>query len=463
MKPRRRFRIPNPLGFRRAVTSLDYIRPQRWNWTVLVNPLDSRLHTASGGVLDRTHVRSLSYFWLDGLFSTMGENFFIGFVVLFALAYGATSSQVGFITAAGNLLGAIALYPGAVLGRNRKSRKKLVLLSGGGLSRFSILLLAAVPFLTRNPFTAILLITLLNASKAFWGNLGNPAWTAIVADIVPDTFRGRYFTSRNFAMGAAALISAPAAGKLIRSVNQSLSSATAGYQAVFTAAFVLGMLGTLFFSMIQEEHPGSSDLTGPRIIPSFRNAGFRPLFFWFLASSFIWSMSVQISAPFFTVYMVQNLGADPSYVGYAAGISSLAALGGQLVFGRILNRRGDLRVQLISGFLIPLIPILWLFFTRPWHAFYASLLGGFLWAGYNLTNFNLLLRLTPEEKRPQYVAAYQAAIFLSAVLGPLAGGILIHVFGYRSIFIFSTIGRLAGIVLFAATVGAVMGRNKEPV
>lgn len=440
--------------FRRAVTSFDYLRPQRWNWSALIQPLDSRLSTMARGELRHLHVRALRFFWLDGLFSTLGENFFIGFVVLFALACGATTPQVGLITAAGNLLGAAAFYPGALLGRNREIRKRVVIISGGGIARISILLLAAVPFVSTTPSTAILLIALFNAAKAFFGNLANPAWTAIVADIVPEQHRGSYFSSRNFAMGIAALIAAPAAGRLIDVVNLRAGSATMGYQAAMILSFGFGMLGTLFFSKIREEDTRISLGEAHAVLPRLRGLPLKPLFLTFLASSFIWSMAVQVSAPFFNVYMVEVLGADLSFVGYAAGISSLAALFGQLLFGRILTRHGNLRVQLLSGFLIPVIPILWIFFTRPWHAFYANACGGFLWAGYNLTNFNLLLSLTPEEKRPQYVAIYQAAIFLSAVLGPLTGGVLIHLWSYRIIFLISAAGRTAGILLFACTVAA---------
>jgi MFS family permease len=122
-------------------------------------------------------------------------------------------------------------------------------------------------------------------------------------------------------------------------------------------------------------------------------------------------MSIQIAGPFFNVHLVQNLGGDISYVGYSAGISSLFALAGQLVFGRILTRKSNLRVQLLSGFLIPLIPILWFFFTRPWHVFFASALGGFLWSCYNLTNFNFLLELTEGEKRTRDVAITRPVYF----------------------------------------------------
>ncbi len=446
-------------GLRRVTTALDYLRPQRWNWSALMRPLDSRIRAASEQRLDHSHVKSLRYFYLDGLFATLSENFFTGFVVLFALAWNATSSQIGLITAAGNLLGAAAFYPGAYFSRHKSKQMKLVLVTGGGLSRACMLLMALIPFFTGSPFIAILLIIILNAGRSFWGNFGNPAWTSIVADIVPDHLRGRYFSIRNLAMGAAALAAAPAAGWLIKKINQDTASLFSGYQTVFAAAFILGLVSTFFFSRIN-----TAEVTADGTAEKEKNISRKGLFsgrtfFWFIATAVIWNIGVQMSAPFFGVYMVQNLGADESWVGYAAGMSSLAGLAGMLVFGRILNKFGNLKTQLISGFIIPFIPIIWLFFTRPWHVFFANWLGGFMWAGYNLTNFNLLLELTPDESRPKYVAIYQTAAFISAVAGPLLGGYMIHFINYQTVFVLSGAGRLAAILGFALTVGLQIKRK----
>jgi hypothetical protein len=132
------------------------------------------------------------------------ELLYIGFAVMLALAFGATSKEVGYMTAMANLLGAIAFYPGALLGMKKVNQKRVVLISGGGLGRLSILFMGAIPWFIKDPKLAILFIIILNASKSFWGNLGNPSWTSIVADIVPNSLRGRYFSKRNFAMGVAA-------------------------------------------------------------------------------------------------------------------------------------------------------------------------------------------------------------------------------------------------------------------
>lgn len=458
MKEKRRFRLPNPMILRRAYTALDYLRPVRWNWSALAKPLDSHISTAVEGSLLPLHIRVLRYFWLDGLFATISENFYIGFAVMFALAYGATSTKVGSITAIANLFAMIAFYPGAFIGRRKSFQKTVVLLFGGGLGRISILLMALIPLLTNNPGQAILLIIIFNASKSFWSSLSNPAWTAITADIVPNRYRGRYFSGRNFVMIAAALVAAPAAGAMVHNINRLFGSLTAGFQYTFLTAFIVGIISTISFGRIKVADASvRKDRTDEKT-----DAGLpRKVFIWFLVSTFIWSLSVQIAGPFFQVYLVKELGGDISYVGYSAGFSSLAALGGQLIFGRIMDKKGNLKGTLLTGFLIPIIPILWMFFAKPWHAFIGSLVGGFLWAGYNLANFNLLLEYTSGAMREKRVALYQSLVFMSAVVGPAIGGYLIRVFQYKAIFLCSGIGRLAGVALLAASVGLHFFRKKD--
>ncbi|MBE2224934.1 MAG: MFS transporter, partial [Anaerolineae bacterium] len=128
--------------------------------------------------------------------------------------------------------------------------------------------------------------------------------------------------------------------------------------------------------------------------------------------------------------------------------SSLTALFGQRVFGRLLDTRGSIWVMLVCGFTIPVLPLAWMFITAPWQVGLINTLGGFIWAGYNLATFNLLLILTPDEQRPRAVALYQTAVFSSAVVGPLLGGYLADAVNFQLIFGLSAIGRLIGMFLF---------------
>ena len=65
----------------------------------------------------------------------------------------------------------------------------------------------------------------------------------------------------------------------------------------------------------------------------------------FVISAIVWNFALQISAPFFNVYLVSGLGADSATVGLVTSISSVTAVGGQLLFGKWMDRRSVRRVS----------------------------------------------------------------------------------------------------------------------
>lgn len=440
---------PQPVLLQRRVSGVvDHLRPHRWNWYTLVRPLDERLAHQSDQPLPQPTVRTLRYFWLDGLFAAISENFHLSFLPLFALAYGASNGQVGWLTALGNLLGAMALFPGARLVEKRGERKGIVVWYTGVGGRLALLLLALFPFVVGEPLWGIILIIVLNGVRAFLFNLSNPAWTSLVADIVPELVRGRYFSSRNLAMGVAALVVAPVAGLLIRQLNGVAGWPYLGYQVVFFCAFAFGVISTLSFQRVTEP-PLSSRQNPPHQRGDTRRLLRQNIpFLGLVVSAFIWGMALQVAAPFFNVYLVRQFDASAGTIGALAAVSSLMALVGQVVFGRLLDKKGALWVQMVCGFTIPILPLAWMFITAPWQVGLINTLGGFIWAGYNLSNFSLLLELTPEQARPRAVALYQTVVFTSAVLGPLLGGYLADAVSFQLLFGLSGSGRMVGMILF---------------
>ncbi len=437
---------------RRINATVDALRPQRWNWHAIVRPLDRRLATQADEPQTSDKIRNLRYFWLDGLFAAISENFYLGFVTLFALAYGASKGQIGLVTAAGNLLGAISLFPGAQLVERFGQRKAVVVWSGGGFSRIVLLAMALFPFLITQPALAVGLIVLFNGLRAFSGNLANPAWTSMVADLVPSPMRGRYFSSRNVAMGVAALVVAPLAGRIISAGNVWMNSPVAGYQLIFFLAFAFGMVSTFSFQRIAEP-PMTEEEARPHHTGDLRRAlRQQPAFIWLVISAFVWNMALQVAAPFFNVYMVQSLGATTTMVGLVASVSSLTSLVGQRFWGRMMDKKDAFWVQMVTGFLIPFLPLAWVFITQPWNVGLINTFGGFLWAGYNLANFNLLLVMTPDDQRSRAVALFQTAVFASAVVGPILGGYLADAVSFHLIFFLSFAGRMLGAVMFALLV-----------
>lgn len=437
------------LGYlpQRRIGPYDQFRPQRWNWDMVKHPLDSTLARHATEPITTQSLANLRYFWLDGIFSSTSEAFYLTFIPLFALAYGATNEQIGWITAIGNLAGALALFPGAQMAE-KFNRRDLVVWTGGGIARIALLLLCFVPLFTLPPTVAIIAITLLNGLRAFMANFCNPAWTALVADLVPNFMRGRYFSTRNFTMGLATLVFTAVAGWLIATGNGLGGYAYLGYQFTFLLAFITGMGSTYYFSRIVEE-PQSARVAQARPKGQLRHAlRHSPGYLGFVISNIVWNFALQIAGPFFNIYLVSNLGASAATVGIVTAISSFTGLFGQLLFGKLVDKRGSVWLTIVTGFPIVLLPIAWAFYRSPWEVGVNNLFGGFLWAGFNLANFNLLLQLTPNEGRSRAVALYQTGVFAAAVVGPLVGGYVCDHISYQAAFWLSGFGRLVAMLIF---------------
>jgi MFS family permease len=435
----------------RRVSRLDHLRPHRLNWEALKRPEPPPPAEAPPAALTPRGLAGLRWFWLDGLFTTVSDNLYLGFVTLYALALGASTSQLGLLAAVQNLLGAVSLFPGARLAGRQRHRKPLVNWTVGGLARLALLALAFVPWLGGTPLAAIWLVIGVNGVRSFMSNFGNPAWTALVADLVPAALRARYFGNRNLMMGLAALGAAPLAGWLIKTVNGAGGLPFLGYQAVFAVAFLTGLAATVCFQRIPEPHArprAATPVEGEGGDGPWAALRQQPAFLGLVLSGFVWNLALQVAAPFFNVYLVRHLGAGAGTVGLLAGVSTLAGLVGSGLFGRVMDRAGALRTQQLTGVLIPVIPTAWIWVTATWQVGILEAYAGLVWAGYNLANFNLLLELTPEAGRPRAVALYQTAVFASAVAGPLLGGWLADRVGFAAVFGASGAGRLLGIALY---------------
>jgi len=404
--------------------------------------------TAGGRWTDQLYpsVRhNLRWFWFDGLFSSASDSIVVAYLSLFVLALGGTRAQIGLMSALTSLSAALLLLPGAAIVERRGHPKQMVLLGGGGGSRIALLLLALAPLAFAGP-TAVYIAIVLAVVRSAFANLSLPAWVSLTADIVPLSWRGRYFSARNMAMTVAGMVVTLLVGQLITSVGASV-----GYPLAIGVAFAIGTAATFSFAHIEESPvsvppQATEHSTGQSLFQDLRA---HPNFLAFCATAAVWNFSLNIAGPFFNVYMVENLKATAGIVGMLSVVSSLAALPGQRLFGTLVDRWRPRRVQLVTGLLVPLLPWAWALTRSAWHVVPINLASGFLWAGYELAGFNFLLELTPEDRRPRYSALYNVVVMAALAGGAALGGVLAGRWGYTLVFVLSGIGRLSASLLFA--------------
>lgn len=394
-----------------------------------------------GGIHYPQEHRRLRLFWLDGVLWNVAESFTLAYSALYALALGATTAQVGQLTSFSNLFGAIALLPGARVSEAWGQRKRMIVLFSGIGARLPLLLLALVPFFFAGPAAVYAVIALLGL-RNFTDNFAKPAHTSFVADIVPLRLRGRYFSSRNFAMGVVAFITVPVMGFLIRGFSD-----TTGYQWAWFICFLSAVASAVAFSTIPEPQtkPVETRQSEGDLLREMVKQ--RP-FLAFALAGLVWSLSVQLAGPFFNVFMLRELQLNAATIGVLTTVTNVTSLIGQRWWGMRYGKLGDMGIFRITGLIIPFMPFIWAVATSAWHVAFINLMGGFIWSGYTLAQFNLLLSLTPERGRERYVAVYQTCIFLSAFVAPLLGAWLSDWMGFRALFALSGVGRLAATVLF---------------
>jgi MFS family permease len=394
---------------------------------------------------------NLRNFFFDGVSASASDSILLTYMTLFLLALGASSADVGLMTSLASLSAVLLLIPGAMLVDRTGKRKRIVMLSGGGIRRVAILLLALVPLMFRGSAAIYIAIALMVIMEGM-ANLGLPAWVSMTADIVPITRRGRYFGSRNMVMGIAGMVTTYIVGVMITGIGS-----PEGYQWAIGLAFIFGVISTFFFSRIHETESAETKASQASkssyslkalvsTLKSDRN------FVVFCAYAAIWTFSLNIAGPFFSVYLVQDLKATAAVVGVAAIVSKLAGIPAQNFFGGLADKWGARKLMMVTGMIIPVLPLLWLFTSNPWHVYPINILGGAIWAGYNIASFNFLLNISPVEQRARYSAMYQIAVAGSTALGAALGGAIASYWTIPVVFVISGIGRFAAAGIFAKLV-----------
>jgi MFS family permease len=391
--------------------------------------------------------RNLYWFWFDGLFASASDTIPINYLALYLLALGATGAQVGWFSALSSLAAALCLLPGAFIVEKYGRRKEFTVVFGGLLARILLLAMALAP-LPASGQPLIWLVIALGMFRSAAGNLAFPAWMSLTGDIVPMEARGRYFGSRNFVMVIAGILMTYLIGEFITRVGS-----PQGYQLALGLSFVTGLASTYFFWRIKDtagEQPVHSamKLSLAEVWQDFRAS---PLFLQFCLATAVWNLSLNIAGPFFSVYMAQDLGFTAAMIGITVIATNITKILTQRKLGELADRWGAGRLQMVSMFIIPTLPIMWIFASQLWHIVVINAFGGIFWGAFELASFNFLLVFMPENRRARYSAIFQVVVTMALAGGAALGSALISSsWGYTGVFIASAIGRIFAAFMFLA-------------
>ncbi|MEH2459441.1 MFS transporter [Nostoc sp.] len=323
----------------------------------------------------------------------------------------------------------------------------------------------------------VILTLLIVLFSHLLGGLGTASWLSWVAMIVPRRLRGRYFGIRNSAGSLTNLVCVPMAGL---AVSHWYGGTLQGYGVVLLVSIVFGIagLGCQYFQVdmsprlqntdygkltqtndIQSEvaKDESSEVTQSIHLPQnqlansvWKNSNFLRFLLYF---SF-WNLAVNLSSPFFNLYMLDTLDLDVSYVTIYNSLQAGATLLMLILWGKLADKIGNRPILICIGILVAATPMLWLGIGANrldiwlWLPLLHILAGG-TWAAIDLCSNNIQLGIAPIKNQSIYFAIAAAVAGASGALGATIGSFIIQFAqfgGLLGLFALSSLFRLIALV-----------------
>ncbi|NMB45930.1 MAG: MFS transporter [Firmicutes bacterium] len=371
---------------------------------------------------------------VNTVFATLiGGTFLVGF----ALELGATTTQIGILSALPPLLNLVQIL-GSYFVTKVGSSKRVCVLSAA-LYRLVWVLITLLPlilFWTTREWGAVLILIACLAVASLFASLSGVAWMTWITQMVPESVRGRFFGHRNMVAGAVGMVASLAAAQFIDGWQRTYTSPTdrlLGFSLLFGIGLAFGLRGLMGLRRISDV-PLSQDSGDTSFWQELRrplqDQGFRR---WIMFST-VWGFAVGVGSPFFSVYMLENLNLQFSVIAILGLVNGITNTLGMRLWGNLIDEMGSKPLLAICSVGGAVIPFLWVL-TGPgnWGILWVThFFNGLAWSGIGLASSQLLMSTAPEDGASMYFAVFAAITGIAGTISPLLGGALSGVFASLS-------------------------------
>ncbi len=405
----------------------------------------------------------------EGAFAAVNSGIVQNFIIPFALVLQTTNFLIGILSSFVGLIGPIAQISNSRL-MERYTRKKIVLVSA--LIQILILIPIIVLgilfyfdiFVDALPILLILFYSLYVAI----GAVNAPIWFSWMGDLVPEKYRGDYFSKRNRLIGTVAIVSILIGGFFL-DFFKTQGLVLFGFAILFFIAFIARFISIIMLS--KQYHPNFKLKKG-YYFSFYDFIKYSPKNNFGRFAIFVGAMylAVAIASPFFTVHMLKEL--EYSYalftvVNLSASVFSLMTLS---FWGKFADKYGNHLVLKICSFFIPLVPLLWMLSPNPFYLILVpSLISGIFWGGFNLSVSNFIYDSTKSEHRALCNAYTYVLMGFGGFFGGLIGAVIVKFVQvdflsniFLFIFLISGIARYLVVFLFLPSFKEVRATKRPP-
>ncbi|MDA0974709.1 MAG: MFS transporter [Phycisphaerales bacterium] len=371
-----------------------------------------------------------------------GETCFVAF----GLAAGLGEVTSGLLATVPLLIGAVAQLATPWGLRRVGSLRRWV---AGNAAIQACSLLPLVLMADRESVPAWALFTL---ASVYWasGLATAPAWNTWITTLVPAPVRARYFAHRS-RLVQLGLIAGMAVGGVLLQWGRGGPHELRMFAAVFLVAFFARAISSMLLRR-QSDAPAGFESTlhlpSRRTLAPFLRAGRGRLVLLYMLAV---TMSVQVSGPYFTAYLLEHL--DFGYLELMSIFGCTVA--SKVVFlpaiGRYAKAHGPVRLLWIGGLAITPAATLWLVSGEFWYLFCLQFAVGAGWACWEMATFLLVFDTIEERERASVLTLFNFANAIAIVAGSLLGALVLRVVGVGALgyaTLFGVTGAMRVVTLF---------------
>jgi hypothetical protein len=355
----------------------------------------------------------------EAIFQSISNAGALSFVSVFLVRLGAPSWLVGVYTSIPALMMILFALPGATYVQRQRSlvatvnRTRLLFRTGIGS-------LALLPFLPGQ--VAAYALTAVRGLTAIPDAALVVAETTLYGQMATPKRRTRMLSTRSAILGLFSAAVGFLAGQWLDATPFPLN-----YQLLFATAFLSGLGSVWALSHIRlSETASEMARRKPRLrlaemVPLIRGA---PSFARFLGAAFLFRLGMSLPSAVYPIFRVRVLGASDAWIGILFTLERGLSVISYLVLSRLVARERIRRWLWLGCVGMAFYPLTMSLARTPEMLLLPEVIIGLVSPAMNLFLTDTLLRVSPEDGRPAFVAANSLLSSLTGFAMPMLGTVL---------------------------------------